>query len=122
MPEEEVVQQRQKEIKVMHDVITRYPRLTAHLICESLGYFTPESAATAILHYIRKKPYFCEWYSHMAQGYDDQKVLEVGVNTLTRTFKRRKYHKGYMAEYTYAKKLVDHVVAGGKGPEFASWF
>ena len=29
------------------EVARRYPRLVAHLICDSLGYFTPQAAASA---------------------------------------------------------------------------
>jgi hypothetical protein len=31
------------------DAIRRWPRIVAHLIAESLGYFTPEGAANALL-------------------------------------------------------------------------
>ena len=104
------------------EVLQRYPRLTGHLICESLGYFTPGAAANAIKAYIEKRPCYCEWYTHMAGGYSDEKVLQVGIDTLKRTFRNRHHHRGYMAEYAQAKMIVDHVLAGGKEPEFASWF
>jgi hypothetical protein len=32
------------------DTIRRWPRIVAHVIAESLGYFTPEGAANALLH------------------------------------------------------------------------
>jgi hypothetical protein len=34
----------------------------------------------------------------------------------------RHQHKGYMAEYKLAKKLVDKYLNEGKEPIFASWF
>jgi len=104
------------------EVMQRYPLLTAHLISESLGYFTPGAAANAIKAHIEKRPCYCEWYTHMAGGYNDAKVLQVGTDTLNRTFKNRHHHHGYMAEYDYAKKLVVDVRNGGEGPVFASWF
>lgn len=48
------------------EVLQRFPRLVAHLICESLGYFTPLSAANALLHYRENQPFWCEWYIHIA--------------------------------------------------------
>ena len=100
----------------------RYPRLTGHLICESLGYHTPGSAAHAILDHINKHPCFCEWYVHMAGGFNDEKVLKVGTDTLNRTFHNRSHHYGFMADYPQAQALVKDVLAGGPGPLFASWF
>jgi hypothetical protein len=58
----------------------------------------------------------------MAQGYNDEKVLQVGRETLNRSFQHRHHHYGYMAHYPQAKQLVDDVLAGGQGPIFASWF
>jgi len=109
------------------EVMQRYPRLVGHLICCSLGYFTPASAANAIHHYIAHLPYFCEWYTHMGGMYkgewpSEAKLLEVGRATLERAFSGRHHHYGYMAHYPQAKALVEHVRAGGRGPELASWF
>ena len=44
------------------DVLQRLPCLVAHLIAESLGYFTPEAAANAIAYYTKGEAFFCEWY------------------------------------------------------------
>jgi hypothetical protein len=46
------------------DVCARYPRIVSHLIAESLGYFTPESAANAIQHYQVGRAFYCEMYDH----------------------------------------------------------
>lgn len=32
-----------------YKIMKKYPRIVAHLITESLGYFTPKSAANAII-------------------------------------------------------------------------
>ncbi len=42
-----------KEHLTRDDTMQRYPRLVGHMICESLGYFTPESAANALASYIK---------------------------------------------------------------------
>src|SRR3990170_7896822 len=60
------------------EVLRRYPRLVAHMICVSLGYFTPAAAAGALLDYIQGETHACEYYCHMAQGWDREKLLKVG--------------------------------------------
>ena len=109
------------------DIFERYPIILGHLICESLGYFTPGAAANALLSYIRWEPFVCEWYTHMGGMYkgewpNDQKLLEVGRQVVERTVRGRHRHAGYMAHYPQARALVEHVRSGGKGPELASWF
>ncbi len=104
------------------EVLARYPRLVGHLICCSLGYFTPGAAANAVVAHIRGESNGCEWYTHMAQGWDTDKLLQVGRETLASAFRQRHHHQGYMSEYRQAKALVDHVRQGGQGPVFASWF
>ncbi len=116
-----------KEHLTRDDTIQHYPRLVGHMICESLGYFTPESAANALVFYIKGHPYFCEWYTHMAgmcrgEWPTDEKVLEVGKHVVRDAFRNRHHHYGYMAHYPQARALVDHVRQGGQGPLLASWF
>lgn len=106
----------------IQEALNRWPRLTAHLICDSLGYFTPEGAAHAILDYRRGEANWCEWYIHMAQGFNRDKLLEVGRKTIERAFRGRHHHRGFMAHYPQARALVEHVRRGGEGPVFASWF
>jgi|GEM_PF-1217754 len=108
--------------QTIKETLTRYPCLVGHMICTSLGYFTPESAANALLHYIRGEPNACEWYTHMARGFNDERLLVVGREVVERAFRSRHHHYGYMAHYPQAKALVDHVRAGNEGPVFASWF
>jgi hypothetical protein len=105
----------------IEETLDRWPRLTAHLICGSLGYFTPQAAANAILHYRRGEPFLCEWYTHMA-GFNREKLLDVGRKVLEHAFRSRHHHRGYMAHYPQARALVEHVRRGGEGPLFASWF
>lgn len=103
------------------EILRRYPRLVSHLICESLGYFTPDGAAGAILAVVKSQVCACEWYLHMA-GLGRRSLEEVGRDTLRRAIHHRHHHRGFMAEYKHARALVAHVVKTGNGPAFASWF
>ena len=107
-------------------IMKKYPRLCAHMVAESLGYFTPTSAARAVLHYKQNEPYFCEWYSHMARNmggmFDPESVKTVGRRTIKNAYSLRHSHKGYMSSYLQAKALIDQAIATGKEPTFASWF
>lgn len=123
-----------KMAKEQLEVISRYPRMVAMLIAHSLGYFTPGAAANAIVRYKEGKPFFCEWYSHMAMCragndqsklFDDSLVLKVGKDTLNRAFKSRKSHRGdnCMGSYARAAALVKDVLKNGEDHTvFASWF
>lgn len=86
------------------EVLNRYPRLTAHLVCESLGYFSPMSAARAILDHIQNRTNACEWYLDMARN--GRTLLQVNTDTIARAAKRRRFHQGYMAHYPTARRLV----------------
>jgi hypothetical protein len=108
------------------------PCLTAHLIAESLGYFTPEAAANAIAYYTKGEAFFCEWHYDWASkrfGNGNTKcadlrdtVKEVGQLAVQNASKRRTHHRSPMAEFKRALALVRHVRHGGEGPMFASWF
>jgi len=111
------------------DIFKKYPRLVAHLICESLGYFCPLSAANAIVSYLEGRPFACEWYSHMCscrgKGYfDKETLLKIGKDTLGSAFRNRHRHKGYMAEYKQAQTLVKRELEheGISVGMLASWF
>lgn len=111
------------------EVLRRYPRLTAHLICQSLGYFTPLSAANAICAHLEGRAFSCEWYSHMCSCrgmglFHEQTLLDVGRDTLRRAFEGRHRHKGYMAEYQHALALVKAELAekGKTSGMLAAWF
>lgn len=113
----------------MYNTLARYRRLIAHMICESLGYFTPSAAARAIEAYKERRPYYCEWYMHMFDCYrqggdktsEEELMLKIGKMIIRDAFERRRYHKGFMAEYKHAKALVEKELEG-KHVMFASWF
>jgi hypothetical protein len=113
------------------DVLKRWPRLTAHLICQSLGYFTPRSAANAIAHHVAGERFGCEWYWDWATKWKasakldkpfDEVLRDVGREVLQRAFCDRHIHKGFMADYRVAWALVERSRQGLGDPLFASWF
>jgi len=120
-------------------VLRRYPRLVAHLICESLGYHSPRSAAGQIAAHINGKPYFSERSGSLC-GYlakpmiaklgrllDDEEyhavLVEWNRDDLERTCARHHHHKGFMADYLTARHMVEHVRQGGEEPNMGlmSW-
>ena len=110
-------------------VIVKFPRLVAHLMCESLGYFCPLSAANAIAAYLNNETFACEWYSHMCscrgKGYfDHDALLEINKDTIQRAFRNRHHHKGYMADMSYARQLVVRELQheGASTGMLAGWF
>lgn len=94
--------------------LQRYPRLCAHLICESLGYATPSVAARILKDAKDGQENWCEWI-YSCYGRDPRRAVQAAV-------RRRHHHHGYMAEYRTAKALVDRANAIGEEPPFASWF
>ena len=96
------------------EFIREYPRITSHLIAESLGYFTPRSAAIAALDAINDRENWCE-YIYTCFDRDARACLE-------RAVRNRHLHKGYMAEYRLARRIVDDYIETGRNPMFASWF
>jgi hypothetical protein len=114
-----------RQEKMQEFILNRWPRIVSHLICESLGYFTPKSAVNAIIAYKTNTPFFCEWYMHMAgfrKGELQDTLLKINKDVIKDAILRRKNHRGYMADYNYARKLVEEVRKGQPGPVFASWF
>ena len=110
-------------------VLQRWPRLVAHMICESLGYFTVQSAATALAHYKAGKSYACEWYSHQCHCrgkgfFDEETLLQVGRAVVLGAIRGRSSHHGYMAEYQQAIALVRAELKqrGITSDMLASWF
>ena len=67
------------------DVRVRWPRVTAHVIAESLGYATPDCAASIIRDALLGESNYCEWVATCYQG-DARRVLENSI-------RNRRYHK-----------------------------
>lgn len=106
-------------------IMARHPRLVAHLICESLGYFTPTTAARAVERHQVNQPMFCEWYDSMVrpepgESYNDA-AIRVGRRTLKHAIAQRHLHKGFMSEYQAAIRLVRAAIEKGDPCTFMSW-
>lgn len=106
-------------------VMKRWPKIVAGMICESLGYFTPESAAMALVLWIKKEPCYCEWYDSCVrgpttkEGYEYQ-LKEIGDSVVKCAISRRHMHTGYMSDKRKGRAVVNASLAG-KGPELMSW-
>lgn len=94
------------------EIMSRWPRLCGHLIAESLGYFTPEAAALFIKDAVSTGSSFCEWCMHTYRGN--------AVMALKRAIKDRHLHRGFMAEYKTARRLVNAAIRGVDIP-LMSW-
>jgi hypothetical protein len=103
----------EKQLSVK-EVMKKYPRITAHVIAESLGYATPSCAAGILRDAIEGRENYCEWI-YSCYGKDPKKAVRDAI-------KRRHYHKGFMAEYKTALALVKRAIETGEEPLFASWF
>ncbi len=92
-------------------IFHRYPRIVSHMIADSLGYFTPHSAAGAVLAAIEDRPFSCEYYSDCARRYgemyDHDNLRRVTKEILSQSIKFRHHHKGAMSSYKSALMLVN---------------
>jgi len=96
------------------ETMKKYPRITAHIIAESLGYATPSCAARILKDAREDRENYCEW---IYSCYDRNPLRAVQA-----AIKNRHYHEGFMAEYKLAKKLVDRAIETGEEPLLGSWF
>jgi hypothetical protein len=96
------------------DIMRRYPRVTAHVIAQSLGYATPTTAAVIVRDAKYRKENWCEWI-YECYGRNALAAVQSAIRS-------RHHHHGYMAEYRLAKTLVLHAVENGEEPLFAGWF
>jgi hypothetical protein len=105
---------RQKPVGA-REFMERYPRITAHIISESLGYATPSTAARIGLDGMYGRENLCEWI-YSCYGMDAGKALRDAI-------RNRHHHTGYMSWYReMALPLVMHAIEHEKEPIFASWF
>ena len=103
-----------KKPETPDEFMRRYPRVTGHIIAESLGYATPTTAARIGLDGLHGRENWCEYIFSCYEN-DARACLQ-------RAIKFRHHHRGYMAEYKLARKLVDEYLDTGDQPIFASWF
>jgi len=103
----------EKELST-EEVMKKYPRVTAHIIAESLGYATLSCAASILRDAIEGKKNYCEW---IYSCYDGDPLPAV-----KNAIKNRHCHKGFMTEYKLALALVRKAIETGDEPLFGSWF
>jgi hypothetical protein len=96
------------------DALKRYPRTVSHMICHSLGYCTPLSAAGLVLAAARNEQDWCEWIFSCYRSDPWPALCEA--------IAQRRSHRGYMADIRQARGLVESVRRGGPEPLLASWF
>ena len=96
------------------ETMKKYPSITAHIIAESLGYATPSCAARILKDAREGHENYCEW---IYSCYDRNPL-----RAIQDSIRNRHYHKGFMAEYKLAKKLVDRAIETGDEPLLGSWF
>lgn len=137
------------ETMTQQEVARRWPRVLASLIVESGGYFTPGSAANALLSYRLGRPFGCEYYCMLA-GFErdgwpfdhavyDRKLREAGRTQLrratscdvhcVRTGHCQGRHKasgsrsiGRPGSRELALRLVQEYASGTRDAMLASWF
>lgn len=105
---------RRRQLSTPQDFLGKYPRICAHIIAESLGYATPELAASILRDAKKGSENYCEWIAACYAG-DPRPAVE-------RAIRNRHRHRGYMASYRQALQIVQHTNETGEGPMFASWF
>jgi len=96
------------------DFLRRYPRICAHIICHSLGYASPTTAASILMHGHRREPDYCEWI-WSCYGTNAKKAVDDAIAG-------RHSHRGFMADFDRAYSLVQRAVDTGDEPLFGSWF
>jgi hypothetical protein len=102
------------KLETTDDYLRRYPRLCSHIIAESLGYATPSLAAMILRDAKQGKENWCEWI-YSCYERNPSKAVESAI-------RNRHHHRGYMAEYRLALRIVRRAIDEGQEPMFASWF
>ncbi len=111
-------------------LLERNPYLVAHIICESLGYFSVNAAVYALECYMEDKACFCEWYyacaPHKTGRTREEDMIEFGKSVVLNSMdvRRRAGHSGYMASFEQAFSLVlaELKYRGCTSQMLASWF
>ena len=87
--------QQNDSMETSEEIMRRYPRITAHIIAESLGYATPTCAARILRDAKHRQENWCEWiYSCYKRN---------ALRAVQNSIRNRRHHTGYMAEYRLAK-------------------
>lgn len=106
-----------------HDAVWQHgEEIIAHLMCESLGYFSPKAALNCLTAYLNGEGFPCEWLCSMVRSYDQGKVWEVTRDIVHQALFRKEHHTGYMADYQDALRIIKRVKEGSTAYDLASWF
>ena len=100
------------------DALRRYPRLCAHMICESLGYLSPRAAAVALANHRNGRETGSELFCHLKRR--EETLQETGARFIKDAFRRRNFHRGPMAHYPAAAQVVA-LERRGFPKLFSSW-
>ena len=98
----------------LKETMERYPRITAHIVAESLGYATPSCAARILKDAREGRENYCEWV-YSCYTTDPLKAVKDAI-------RNRHYHTGLMADYRRALGLVKRSIETGQEPLLGSWF
>ena len=124
----------QDQPRTAQEQMRRTPLLVAHLMSESLGYFSPTAAALALSYHRAGLPDACEMYSayagedHEHPSFDTDKLIDANRRTIAGAFRNRHRHFGYMAQpdqgrgsaYAMVRASIDS--DGRNEPVLAGWF
>ena len=118
--------------RTAQEQMRRTPRLVAHLMSESLGYFSPTAAALALSYHRAGLPDFCEMYSAYAgddrehPSFDPDKLIAVNRKTIALAFMNRRRHQGFMVQphrgSAYGMVLASVESDGRNEPALGGWF
>ena len=100
------------------EALKRYPRLAAHMICESLGYLSPRAAAVALANHRNGRETGSEMFCHLKRP--EESLLDTGRRFIGEAFRRRGFHLGPMAHYPAAARVVE-MEQQGMPTIFSSW-
>ena len=87
------------------DVIARYPRLLAHMVCESRWTLSSYGAAKALRDYIQGRPSLCKWFFNLSHS-TGCSLADAPKAALGEAFARRHQHRDYSSAkaQVYARK------------------
>lgn len=96
------------------ETMKRYPRVTAHVIAESLGYATPSCAARILKDAREGRKNYCEWIYSCYDRNPHRAVQD--------SIRNRHYHEGFITDYKRAHALVKQAINDVTEPLLGSWF
>jgi len=104
-------------------VLRRCPRIVAHLICESLGWFSVRGAANVIVHYKNREAFYNDLYETLSEHKygrlpTEEELIEINADFLRKAIVTRHFHSGLT--YDCARAAIQSTLEGN--PKCWSWF